>query len=119
MQFIATLLTRLAYIDSPSLAGWLVWVGLAGLLVFLLSSWRKYHSRILQRNMLVLIALALLTPITTLFLGLEFSSSGALPVPGLPAQAPGSTVMVFSAIPWTLAGGLFGPFVGAGLGVLS
>ena len=118
MQFIATLLTRLAYIDTPSLAGWLVWVGLAGLLAFLLSNWRKYHSKISQRNTWVLIALALFTPIATLFLGLEFSSGGALPVPGIPAQAPGSTVMIFSAIPWTLAGGLFGPFVGAALGML-
>ena len=33
MQFLATLLTRLAYINPMPLAGWMVWLGLAGVLV--------------------------------------------------------------------------------------
>ena len=43
MQFLATLLTHLAYLNPIPLAGWLVWLGLAGLLGFALFSWRKYH----------------------------------------------------------------------------
>ncbi len=119
MQFIATLLTRLAYMDAPSLAGWLAWLGLAGLFIVALSNWRAYHTKIAQRTVTSLIALTVLTPLTALFLGLEFPGSGTLPLPGVPAHAPGSIVMIFSALPWTLAGGLFGPVAGAGVGMFS
>ena len=63
--------------------------------------------------------LIIATPIAALFLGLEFPTGSALPVPGLPEEPPGSTMMVFSAVPWTLAGGLLGPFAAAALGMLS
>jgi len=43
MRFIASLLDHLAYVNPLPLAGWLVWLGLAGLLALALSSWRKYH----------------------------------------------------------------------------
>ncbi len=119
MQFVATLLNRLAYFESASLAGWLVWFGLAGLLAVSLYSWRNYHPRLNQRARWILFTLAVLTPIATLFLGLEFQTSASLPVPGIPAEAPGSTVMLFSALPWTLAGGFLGPYAGAAVGMFS
>src|SRR6266498_426002 len=58
-------------------------------------------------------------PHCILFFGLEFSSSSTLPVPGLPEEPAGSTMMIFSAIPWILAGGLLGPIAAAGLGMFS
>jgi signal transduction histidine kinase len=119
MQFVATLLNRLAYFESASLAGWLVWIGLGGLLAVSLRSWRRYHVTLNPRVRWMLVTLAFLTPITTLFLGLEFQSGSSLPVPGIPAEAPGSTAMLFSALSWTLAGGLLGPFAGAALGMFS
>ena len=63
--------------------------------------------------------LACLTPLAALFFGLEFRGAQVLPVPNLPENPPGSTIMILSALPWTLAGGLFGPLAGAGLGMLS
>jgi len=119
MQFIASLLNNLAYLNSISLAGWLVWFGLAGLLGGALYTWRAYQLKPSARDWGFIIGFAFLTLLTTLFLGLEFSSASALPVPGLPEKAPGSTLMLFSAIPWTLAGGLLGPFPAAALGMLS
>ena len=119
MQFLATLLTHLAYLNPIPLAGWLVWLGLAGLLGFALFSWRNYHPEWNARLWGILIVLIIATPITALFLGLEFPTGSALPVPGLPEEPPGSTMMVFSAVPWTLAGGLLGPFAAAALGMLS
>jgi signal transduction histidine kinase/HAMP domain-containing protein len=119
MQFLATLLTQFAYLSPIPLAGWLVLLGLAGLLAFALQHWRKYQPEWQTRGWLILSALLLATPITALFLGLEFSVGSSLPVPGLPDEPPGSTMMIFSAIPWTLAGGLLGPFAAAGLGILS
>ncbi len=119
MQFLATLLTNLAYLNPIPLEGWLVWLGLGGLLAFALLSWRKYHVAWNARAWGISAALILATPIAALFFGLEFSTGSALPVPGLPEEPPGSTMMIFSAIPWTLAGGLLGPFAAAGLSVLS
>lgn len=119
MQFVATLLNRLAYFNPMSLAGWMVWMGLGGLLAFSLLSWRSYQPKLNQRARWMLATLAFLTPLTTLFLGLEFQNGSSLPVPGIPAEAPGSTMMLFSAVPWTLAGGLLGPVAGAALGIFS
>ena len=119
MQFAASLLENLAYLNALPAAGWLVWFGLAGLLGLALAHWRKYQFKLDARNWGLTAALAFLTLFTTLFLGLDFSSASALPIPGLPEKAPGTTLMLFSAIPWTLAGGLLGPFAAAGIGALS
>ncbi|MCI0554352.1 MAG: ATP-binding protein [Anaerolineae bacterium] len=119
MQFLATLLTHLAYLNPIPLAGWLVWLGLAGLLGLALQNWRKYQPKWNTRAWVIFAALIFGTLIATLFFGLEFSTGSALPVPGLPDDPPGSTMMIFSALPWTLAGGLLGPFAAAGLGMLS
>ena len=119
MQFLSTLLHNLAYLNPIPLAGWLVWLGLAGLLGIALFNWRKYHIEWSSRATWILIALALATPITALFFGLEFSMGSTLPVPGVPEEPAGSTMMIFSGIPWILAGGLLGPIAAAGLGVVS
>jgi signal transduction histidine kinase/HAMP domain-containing protein/predicted membrane protein len=119
MQFLASLLSNLAYLNPMPLSGWLVWLGLAGLLGVALFNWRAYQPKFDSRAWGILAALAFITLITTFFIGVEFSSGSALPVPGLPEKPPGSTMMIFSAIPWTLAGGLLGPFAGAALGLLS
>jgi PAS domain S-box-containing protein len=117
MQFIASLLTSRPYINPMPLAGWLVWLGMAGLLGLALFYWRKYQSQ-MNRRWGIFSVLLIATVITALFFGIEFPTS-SLPVPGLPEEAPGSTMMIFSAIPWTLAGGLFGPIAAAALGMLS
>src|SRR5215212_2533793 len=119
MQFLSTLLTNLAYLNPIPIAGWLVWLGLAGLLGVALFNWRKYHVEWNRRATLVLAALTIAVPFASLFFGVEFSTSSALPVPGLPEEPAGSTTMIFSAIPWILAGGLLGPFAAAGLGLFS
>jgi len=119
MQFQATLLTDLAYLNPLSLAGWLVWLGLVGLLVVALLNWRKYQPEWNSTLWGILAALIMATPLTALFIGWKFSTGSALPMPGLPMEPPGSTMMIFSAIPWTLAGGFLGPFAAAGIGLLS
>src|SRR5919197_1156308 len=119
MHFLVTLLSNLAYLNPIPLAGWLVWFGLAGLLGVALYNWRKYYIEWNGRATWILAALIFLTPFASLFFGLEFSSSSTLPVPGLPEEPAGSTMMIFSAIPWVLAGGLLGPVAAAGLGLFS
>ncbi|MFT3890397.1 MAG: ATP-binding protein [Anaerolineales bacterium] len=119
MQFITKLFDDLAYLNPIQIAGWLVWLGFAGLLAVALMNWRGYHPAWNQRSWGILAALLFLTPLTALFLGVKFSTGSTLPVPGMPEEASGSTMMLFSAIPWTLAGGLLGPFAAAGVGMLS
>src|SRR5215211_3627321 len=119
MQFLRTLLDNLAYLNPIPLPGWLVWLGLAGLLGIALFNWRKYNLEWNARATWMLVALILATPFATLFFGLEFSTGSTLPVPGLPEEPAGSTMMIFSAIPWILAGGLLGPLAATGLGILS
>ena len=119
MQFLRTLLDNLAYLNPVPLAGWLVWMGLAGLLGIALHNWRKYNIEWSGRATLILVTLTLVTPFAALFFGLEFSTGSTLPVPGVPEEPAGSTMMIFSAIPWILAGGLLGPWAAAGLGLLS
>src|SRR5215208_3123057 len=119
MQFLPTLLDNLAYINPISLAGWMVWLGLAGLLAVSLINWREYHPQWDSRLWGLLGLFMIAAPIAALFLGIKFSIGDALPMPGLPEEPSGSTMMIFSAIPWTLAGGLLGPFAAAGVGMLS
>ena len=119
MQFVPWLLDHLAYINPISPAGWMVWLGVAGLLAVALLSWRKYHPDWNTRSWGILAALIIAAPVAALFIGLQFSTSAALPMPGVPEEPSGSTMMIFSAIPWTLAAGLLGPFAAAAVGMLS
>jgi len=119
MQFLPWLLNNLAYVNPISLAGWMVWLGLAGLLAVALIGWRNYHPDWNVRFWGLLAAFIVAAPFASLFLGIEFSTGSALPMPGVPEEPPGSTMMIFSAIPWTLAGGLLGPVAAAVVGMFS
>jgi hypothetical protein len=88
MQFLATLLTNLAYLNPIQIAGWLVWLGFAGLLGVALLNWRKYHPEWNAGAWGILAALIIATPFTTLFLGLEFPTGSALPVPACLKNRP-------------------------------
>jgi len=118
MRFIASLLNSLPYFNPIPLAGWLVWLGFAGLLGLALYNWRGYQTAWNRRSGGMFAALSAAAIAASLFLGLKFSAA-SLPVPGLPEEPPGSTLMLLSAIPWTLAGGWLGPLAAAALGILS
>lgn len=120
MSFIATLLTGFPYPLPPTLPGWGVWLALLGLVLFTLYYWRGSQPAWDRRSWLILFGLLLLVPLTSLFVGLRLPAGSALPLPNFPAaHSPGSTMMLFSAVPWTLAGGLLGPLGGAVLGLLA
>ncbi|HEY5731414.1 MAG TPA: ATP-binding protein [Anaerolineales bacterium] len=118
MQFLVSLLTNLPYINPIPLAGWLVWAGFGGLLGLALYNWRKYQTKWNGRAWGTFSILFVAGVVASLFFGLEFSNF-ALPVPGLPEEPPGSTLMIFSAVPWALAGGWLGPVTAAALGMVS
>ncbi|MFN8461269.1 MAG: hypothetical protein U0X93_05805 [Anaerolineales bacterium] len=72
MQFVATLLNQLAYVEARGMAGL---VRLRGLVRrFPLYNWRNYHRKLNQRAWWIPFTLAVFTPIVTLFIGLEFQN---------------------------------------------
>ena len=119
MSFFLTLLAGIAFPAPPTLAGWVVWVLLLGVLVYALVAWRTYQPAWNGREWGIFIAFLVLIPLTSLFIGLRLTSASARPLPGLPADAPGSALMVFSGIPWLLGGGLLGPAGAAILGAFA
>jgi signal transduction histidine kinase len=119
MNFFFTLLSGIAFPAPPTLAGWAVWAILLGALVYSLIVFRAYQPAWKRREWGFFTACLILIPITALFIGLRLTSASARPLPGVPTNAPGSALMVFSAIPWILGGGLLGPIGAAALGAFS
>ncbi|MCJ7433734.1 MAG: cache domain-containing protein, partial [Anaerolineales bacterium] len=120
MSFIFTLLTSMAFPSMPTPVGWVVWFCLLGTLIYSLYYWRILQPAWKGSSWGIFIVLLVLTPITSLFIGLRFPSGSALPIPGVPSTlSPGSALMMFSAIPWMLAGGFLGPIGAAVVGLLS
>lgn len=119
MDFLFTLLATIAFPAPPTLAGWFVWTFMLGVLVYALMIWRVYQPVWKRREWGFFIFFLILIPVTSLFIGLRLSSASARPLPGLPADAPGSALMIFSAIPILLGGGLLGPAGAAVLGALA
>jgi signal transduction histidine kinase/HAMP domain-containing protein len=120
MSFIFTLLTSMAFPSMPTPVGWVVWMCLLGVLVYSLYYWRTLQPAWKGSSWGILIVLLVLTPLTSLFIGLRFPNGSALPIPGVPSTlSPGSALMLFSAVPWMLAGGFLGPIGAAVVGLLS
>jgi signal transduction histidine kinase len=119
MKFLFTLLTGIAFPAPPTLVGWFVWLALLGILVYMLLHWRSYQPVWKGREWGIFIVFFILIPLTSLLIGVRLTSASARPLPGLPADTPGSALMIFSAIPWLLGGGLLGPIGAAVLGAFA
>ncbi len=112
MTVILTLLTASPYLDLPrSALGWMVWFLLGGVLALAVFRWRGYQRPGREYRWLFFLFLIAAVPLN-LFAGLRLPVGQALPVPGLPMAPRGATLMFFAAIPWMLAGGIFGPLYG-------
>lgn len=118
MEFVSTFLAGIAFPALPTLAGWLVWLSLLGLLVYAEVRWREYHFTWGNRAWGIFFFLLTLTLFTSILILRPFSAS-ARPLPGLPANAPGTALVVLFAIPWLVGGGLLGPIGAAVLGAFA
>jgi signal transduction histidine kinase len=119
MKFLFALFTGIVFPAPPTLAGWFVWVTLLATLIYALFRWRSYQPEWRTREWGLFFVFLILIPIVNLFIGIRFASASTMPLPGLPADAPGSALMVFSAIPWMFGGGLLGPVGAAVLGAFA
>ncbi len=119
MSLIITLLNETPFVLLPGdWLGWVVlglWLAGLGAALFGLRGYQKTGSK---RRWLYLVLL-LITPPASLFLGIRLPAGNALPPPGLPMEPQGLAWMVFSALPWVLAGGLLGPLAAASLAAVS
>lgn len=119
-MFLVTLFDLSPYLSFPG--HWIGWLGLAilfgGVAVFLWR-WRRYNPRFGVTQWVILLILGLLTPVTSLFFGVQLPPLGALPPPGLPIDPKGSALMLFAALPWFLAAGILGPTAAAILAAFS
>ncbi len=116
--FISTLFFALPFINFPDLLGWLFFAGLLGLGIWLYSRSTETRIKWDRRAWLIFGALLLFTPISNLFIGIYIKSDALMPWPGVPFEAPGAAMMLFSALPWILAGGVLGPLPAFLLGVI-
>lgn len=102
-----------------SLVGWLGWFAFLAALIWLLWVWRAHLPSRETQHIGLLVGLAILVPLTNLFIGLRLPAGEALPLPGIPQEPRGPALMLLGALPILLAGGILGPWVAAGLGLLA
>ncbi len=108
------------YLALPG--GWIAWLGLALLAgAVFLGAFRLHENgwRWTRRDWLMLLGLAVGAAVFSLILGVRLPSFGALPPPGRPEEPRGPALMLFSMVPWMLAGGLFGPVPAAVLAIIT
>lgn len=97
----------------------LSWLVIATLILGLLWRWRHYNHPINKRYWMIWIILALLTPFTSMLIGIRLPIPGGLSPQNVPLETAGPITAVFSALPWVLAAGLLGPSGAASLAALS
>jgi len=120
MSLITSLLSEKPFIISPS--DWIGWLGLLlwmGVIAAFLWRWRGYNKKFTQAHWIILAGLLIITPLTSLVIGIRLPAWNTFPPPGVPLEPVGRALMLFSAIPWLLAAGLLGPISAAGVAVLS
>ena len=119
IHFLGALFANLAYWNFPTPMGWIVWLGFFAVEIWLLRQWRIFSPQWDKRSRLLFAGFAALVPIAALFLGIQISAQTVMPLPDVPAETPGAAMMIFSALPWTLAGGILGPAAGFALGAFT
>lgn len=119
IQFVLSLFdgTQPGLIFPNQLLGWLGWLASAAFLGWGVLRWQENLTTIRSRWWVAL-ALLVATPLLASFVGVRLPGT-VQPMPNMPLEMPAPAVMIFSAIPWVLAGGLLGPIPAAALGVLT
>jgi len=99
--------------------GWLGWFIFLGIIIGLLWWQRQAQLPWNMRRLGIFAGLVLLAIFTNLFIGIQMPAGAALPLPDIPQEPRGPAIMLLSALPILLAGGILGPIAAAALGFLS
>lgn len=109
MKLITSLIMSAPYPGQPQgITGWIGWLLLLAYIVYLLYHWRNYNIRWGSNQTTILILLSLSVPLSSLFIGIRMPVTSSLPEPLLPLDSTTPVAVLFSALPWMLAGGLLG-----------
>lgn len=120
MSTILTLFSNTPFFILP--AGWFGWLGfflLWGGMGVLLYHWRNYINPWGNKEWILFVVLLILTPLTSAFFGVSIPVASAIPIPKLAHELSGLPLMVFSALPLFVAGGILGPMAASGMGFFS
>ncbi len=96
--------------------GWSGWLLLLSLDVYLLFKWKFYNKFWGKNQKYIFFLLLLIIPVCVLLFGIQ---SAPEPAHTLPPSGSEITIMLLSAIPWMLAGGLLGINPAAVIGLLT
>lgn len=103
----------------PSMLGMAAWFLLAGLLAWNIWSWRHIQPAWQGRAWGIFITLLLLQIVFALTPGLRLTAESNLLIPNSPQELKGPALMLLSALPWMLAGGMLGPLAAALTGLIA
>lgn len=91
--------------DVLSWIGWLVFLAI----IILGMYFEKFNPlKLTDRRSTIFIVLLLSIFITTPMMGVAYTSSGSLPLPGVPDYPQVMHMMIFAALPWMIAAGILG-----------
>lgn len=120
MHFIFSLFTSYPYFELPyDLISWLGLVFLASFIALVIVKFNDSIPIRETQDWILLSFLVVFSVISTLFLGFRFPARNSLEIFNFSFITQPAALMVFSAIPILLAGGLFGQRYAIGLGFLS
>lgn len=119
MAFTFTFLTQKPALQPLTLAQWLLWLGFLAILAGMAFTWRERGKSKPKINWRFVALLAAATPIASLFLGVQLNPDASAWPSILQGTASQPAAILFSALPWMLAGGFYGPIFGTALGVFS
>lgn len=116
MDFLFSIISAFPYIDLPNnLTSWCGLIIIIFLLLLILKigvklsrKQKQLHTVSTAGEIFSFIALAVIEVLTSLFIGLKFPFLTSLPQPGLPVEPVSPIILLFSAVPWAMAGGILG-----------
>lgn len=115
-----TLLTSTPYMNLPyNLVGWAGW---AWLLIVILWGWKKSWQKpvVKNRSQLAMLLLLLLAAfLTSLFLGINIPGLHPTVLPNVPVETSAPLVVLLCAVPWVMAGGIFGSWAAVPLAIIA
>jgi PAS domain S-box-containing protein len=118
MSIILNLLNEQSFLIFPTdLLGWSGLFGWLALIAYVFWRNRELQKPWTRMSVIVFVVLVIAVPITSLFVGVRLPAWNVLPLPEVALEPRGRAIMFFSAIPWVLAAGLFGPFASGILAV--
>ncbi len=120
MTVFFSLFTSPPDLDLPrGVLSWLGWLSLLGMLIWAAWRCREKDRTWTPLQWLIMTALILVVPLTSLFFGIRLPAEPLPSTPGLPFDPTGTTLMVLSALPWVVAAGLLGTVAALGVAVFS